>query len=289
MWNWADDSGRGTANLKELEAFAFPNDEVAELPRRSCRNSADVWPSFGHILAEVQTCYGVVFYRVDRRNYYEITSFGDHQSKHFKADSTFPGPSEGEIWDLTSEFPGSNSDPVEPSAESRRGSCRNSAGSGRTSPLDKDGDEDGDKDWDEDGDNPTPVAYEPSPAPARTRKTGAEIARSKFSLIPTSGSQLAGEIVRTYGEYLGTPVEAKTGREMTTVIDSCLQAGQSPDAIAAGIELWAKSDSFAPSQIPKYVTKAAAARRHNGVGKPTQQAAVTQNLAAEIIAEMDQP
>lgn len=121
------------------------------------------------------------------------------------------------------------------------------------------------------------------------RKTGAEIVRSRFSLIQSDGSQLAGDIVRAYGEHVGTPVEAKTAREMATVVDSCLQAGQSPDAIAAGIELWAKSDAFAPSQIPKYVTKAAASRRRNGVGKPTEQAVVTQNLAAEIIAEMGQP
>ena len=26
LWNWADDYGRGTANLKELEGFIFPND-----------------------------------------------------------------------------------------------------------------------------------------------------------------------------------------------------------------------------------------------------------------------
>ena len=35
MWNWADDAGRGTANLKELEAFAFPNDDIQTLPRRA--------------------------------------------------------------------------------------------------------------------------------------------------------------------------------------------------------------------------------------------------------------
>ena len=134
-----------------------------------------------------------------------------------------------------------------------------------------------------------PAEFEPSPEQPRTRRTGSEIARSKFSVVPTSGSQLAGQIVRSYGDYIGTPVDAKTSKEMTAVIDAGLQAGQSPDAIAAGIQLWAQSDSWSPSQIPKFITKAAATRRHNGVGKPTQQAVVTQNLAAEIIAEMDQP
>ena len=41
MWNWADDSGRGTANLKELEAFCFPNDEISSLPRASAGASGD--------------------------------------------------------------------------------------------------------------------------------------------------------------------------------------------------------------------------------------------------------
>ncbi|QFG04895.1 hypothetical protein SEA_NITZEL_69 [Mycobacterium phage Nitzel] len=287
MWNWADDSGRGTANLKELEAFAFPHDTVAELPRRRRGNSAAVWPSFGHILAEVQECYGVVFYRVGSRNYFQIPSFKDHQSKNFKPDSTFPGPDEGVVWDLTSEF--ILDDRVEVStnvtavAEIPQQVAEFPRLAAEDHPLDRD--EDGD--WD--GDNTTPVTYEPSPRARETRRTGAEIARAKFSLIPTSGSQLASGIVRAYGESLGAPVEAKTAKEMSKVIDSCLQAGQSPEAIAAGIEMWAKSDSFSPNQIPKYILKAAAARKSAGIGKPTQQAITTENLAAEIIAEMGQP
>src|SRR5699024_2447152 len=69
MWNYADDSGTGAANLKELEAFAWPNDDIADLPRRSSltsaphgpsssRTSAPSWRSFGEIAAEVQRCYG---------------------------------------------------------------------------------------------------------------------------------------------------------------------------------------------------------------------------------------
>src|SRR5699024_760327 len=104
MWCWADDSGRGTANLKELEAFAWPHDEVTELPRRRGRDSAALWPNFGRILAEVQRCYGVVFYKVDRRPYYWIPSFKANQAKHFKPDSRLPSPDEGEAWDLTCEY-----------------------------------------------------------------------------------------------------------------------------------------------------------------------------------------
>lgn len=132
------------------------------------------------------------------------------------------------------------------------------------------------------------VDNEPEPPRAPTRKTGSEIARSRLALIPSSGSQLAGEIVRAYGNHLGTPVDAKTGKEMAVVIDAGLQAGQTPEAIAAGINLWADSDSWSPSQIPKFITKAAAARRNKGIGNPTKQGDTTEQLAAELIAERGQ-
>lgn len=119
------------------------------------------------------------------------------------------------------------------------------------------------------------------------RTTGAEKALTLFSAIPSHHSQLARQIVALYSDSLDTPIDAKTGREIAQAVDTCIQAGQSPEAIAAGIELWAKSDSFSPSQIGKYVTKAAAARRPSGIGKPTQKAATTDQLAAEILAEMD--
>jgi len=122
---------------------------------------------------------------------------------------------------------------------------------------------------------------------APTKTTGAEKALARFGAIPSHHSQLARQIVGMYSDSLDTPIDAKTGREIAQAVDTCIQAGQSPEAIAAGIELWAKSDSFSPSQIGKYVTKAAAARRPSGIGKPTQKAATTDQLAAEILAEMD--
>ena len=106
MWNWADDSGHGTANLKELEAFCFPNDDVQDLPRRSSgdsgRNSGAVWPNFAEVLHEVSEAYGVIFYTARGRNYYEIPSFKDHQAKHFRAQSKHPPADEGQIVDIRS-------------------------------------------------------------------------------------------------------------------------------------------------------------------------------------------
>src|SRR5690625_4506506 len=104
MWNWADDSGHGTANVKELEAFAFPNDEVTELPRKSRGNSAGssgTFQNFSEILGEVADAYGVIFYRVKGRPYYCIPSFRKHQSKDFREKSRYPKVEEGEIFDVT--------------------------------------------------------------------------------------------------------------------------------------------------------------------------------------------
>lgn len=105
MWNWADDSGRGTANMKELEAFCFPNDDVAELPRKSRGNSGDSagrWRNFAEICGEVADAYGIKFYRVNERPYYVIPNFKQHQSKDFRPKSKYPTEDEGYFFDVTS-------------------------------------------------------------------------------------------------------------------------------------------------------------------------------------------
>lgn len=105
MWSWADDSGHGTGNLKELEAFCWPNDEVTELPRRSRGNSAGTpggWRNFAEICGEVAEVFGVVFYKVRNRPYYWIPSFKQHQSKDFRPTSRYPLLEEGEMFDVTS-------------------------------------------------------------------------------------------------------------------------------------------------------------------------------------------
>jgi hypothetical protein len=135
---------------------------------------------------------------------------------------------------------------------------------------------------------PAHVDYEPEPPQRYSgRRTGAELALARFSMIPSHHSQIARDIVRQYSDSLDTPIDAKTAREIAQAVDGGIQAGQSPEAISAGIEDWAKSDSFSPTQIAKYITKAAARRRNNGVGKPTLKAVQNGQLAEELIAEMD--
>lgn len=109
MWNWADDSGRGTANLKELEAFCFPHDDICNLPRGTSGGmrgnsgyTAGAWRNFAEICGEVAEVYGVNFYKVHGRPYYVIPNFRKHQAKDFRETSRYPKEDEGYFFDITS-------------------------------------------------------------------------------------------------------------------------------------------------------------------------------------------
>jgi len=84
MWNWADDSGVGVANPRELLGFAFPLDEeitVADLRR---------------MLVEIRRVFGVKFYTVAGRPYYYIPSWEKHQKFDRRSKGKYPGPDEAE-------------------------------------------------------------------------------------------------------------------------------------------------------------------------------------------------
>lgn len=90
MWNWADDAGRGTANVRELHGFAFPDDEDPITP---------VLTELPALLVEVRDRWDVQFYKVAGRRYYAIPSFDQHQRTERKAQGRHPGPEEGEPYD----------------------------------------------------------------------------------------------------------------------------------------------------------------------------------------------
>lgn len=86
MWNWADDSGVGTAIPRELLGFAFPNDEhitVVDLRR---------------MLVGIRRGFGVMFYTVAGRPYYSIPSWEEHQKFDRRSKGKHPGPDEAETW-----------------------------------------------------------------------------------------------------------------------------------------------------------------------------------------------
>lgn len=86
MWNWADDAGVGTANLRELAGFAFPNDDQIDVGamRRMC--------------ADISAHYGAQFYTVNNRPYYSIPSWREHQKFDRRREGKHPGPEQAEKW-----------------------------------------------------------------------------------------------------------------------------------------------------------------------------------------------
>ena len=74
--------------------------------------------------------------------------------------------------------------------------------------------------------------------------------------------------------------------EIGEQIDNCLKSTIPPPAIAEGLKAWTASDSWSPTQIPKFVHKAN--NRHiNGVGKPSQKAVGWQQACEELLAEVE--
>src|SRR5690242_1850141 len=72
MWNWADDYGIGDGNPMRVIAFAFPGDDIpaSDYPR---------------LFADVSFAYGVVFFTYERRPYYVIPAWDEHQRTEKKA------------------------------------------------------------------------------------------------------------------------------------------------------------------------------------------------------------
>lgn len=113
MWNWADDSGKGTYNPRELMGFIFPNDEEMTV--------AD----FRLLCAEIRRHVAVRFYDVAGRHYYMIPSWKKHQSRHAKhTGSKLPPPEDGqEIDPANMQVIGTIDESPRDSAESRRNSA----------------------------------------------------------------------------------------------------------------------------------------------------------------------
>lgn len=90
LWQWADDHGRGTANVRELAAFAFPDEQDPTVPTEK---------ELPSLLSEIRGRFGVVFYEVRGRRYYYLPTFDKHQRTERKAKSRHPAPEEGVEYD----------------------------------------------------------------------------------------------------------------------------------------------------------------------------------------------
>lgn len=124
---------------------------------------------------------------------------------------------------------------------------------------------------------------QPAPATTTPRKTGSELVRARFRNLPIRTAP-AQQIAQAFSDSLPVPIESGVVAKIGIEVDKCLRDNIPPPAIANGIREWAASDSWSPSQIPMFVTKAAA---RNGHGKATRKALDYADAAEQLIAELE--
>lgn len=226
LWNYVDDNGVGEDNLNLIRSDLFPRDPIESVEELIQRG-----------LTELSLRAQIVRYR-DRKNgrrYLKVENW-HHQKINRPTKSTKPLPSSENV-EITNDSVIDHGGLTEDSLQDLGNEGSRDQGSEVP---------------------PTPAGIEP-PLPSWTgRKTGAEKARNRFASIPTAPSALAREITNAYADAIGTPLDHQSFQDITAVVDDCLQAGQQPTVIAAGMKLWGDSDSWAPSQIRRFITKAAA-------------------------------
>ncbi|AYR02777.1 hypothetical protein SEA_FOSTEROUS_57 [Gordonia phage Fosterous] len=104
-------------------------------------------------------------------------------------------------------------------------------------------------------------------------------------LNATARSVDAARIASAFEASLGGRLDRATLVEIGRVCDGLLRDGIPPAQIAAGITAWHDSDRLYPSQIPRFVAKAARTSRP-ATGKPTAAAVEAHDVAAQLIEEL---
>ncbi len=280
MWNWADDSGRGKAEARELMGFAFPRDEDMTLAE------------FRRYLGEVRRVFGVHFYKVAGRSFYAIPSWDNHQKIDKRSGARWPAPEDGEEFDpVTNRAAAAESLQVDPNSEECAESSEEPA---EDSPSPRRMPGAGTGEQGNRGTDIRPPVFDVTHQRAPARNDGGGV----VALRPSHGAQVAARLNATarsapahaiavaFSEALSVPLEAGVLAKVGVEIDSCLAAGIPPPAIAEGLKAWTESDSWSPTQIPNFVHKAANARGKRGRSKPTERAVDAMAAAEELLREV---
>lgn len=280
MWNWADDSGRGKCEARELMGFVFPRDEDMTLDE------------FRRYLGEVRRVFGVKFYRVGGRSFYAVPSWEKHQKIDKRSASRWPAPEEGEDYDPVTnrtisaenmQVDADSEKPAEPSEELAEDtpSPRRGPGAGTG--------EQGNR-----GTDITPPVFDGTHDRASARDDGGGVialrpprggAEVASRLNETAHSANAHAIAREYARHSGTAIPGKVLGDIAQRVDDCLASGVPPEQIARGLIAWHDSPIGATSQIPSFVHKAAAKGARRGRSKPTDRALDATQIAEQMIRE----
>ncbi|MGC5249631.1 hypothetical protein ACPXB3_22235 [Gordonia sp. DT219] len=136
------------------------------------------------------------------------------------------------------------------------------------------------------GETPPPVPAKPH---QRARESKA-VARMN-ELNATSRSGPGNEVARSYDTWAGGGIDTKTQIEVAQEVDTLLADGIDAHQIAEGIKAWHHSDSWSPTQIRRFVAKAARPVEGRNSDKPTKatlRAVDTIATAEALIAEFHQ-
>lgn len=143
--------------------------------------------------------------------------------------------------------------------------------------------------------SPAPAPERPAPRPSDAchlpaARESAGVRRAR-ELNELAVSAEAAEIARGYASWAGGGIDTKTQADIAREVDPLLADGIDPRQIADGIKAWQRSDSWSPSQLRRFVAKAARTPEEPTTTKATRKAEATMNVAEQIIAELgqDQP
>ncbi|MBR7191705.1 hypothetical protein [Gordonia sp. SCSIO 19800] len=234
MWNWADDAGVGTANLKELAGFAFPNDDEIDVGamRRMC--------------ADIAAHYGALFYTVGGRPYFSIPAWREHQKFDKRREGRHPGPEQAESW-LYQHRQGESAQCADsaptvrphidapPAPEVGTGEPRN-IGTGNPPALPE-------------------LSHQGGAAVSPRRETRAS--KRIADLNATSRSGTANQFAVQFANWAGGGIPQQSLIEIAQEVDILIADGIDAHQIAEGVKAWHRSDRVYASQIPHFVAKAA--------------------------------
>jgi hypothetical protein len=109
--------------------------------------------------------------------------------------------------------------------------------------------------------------------PPRRITDGRDKALAKIRHInQTARSPAAHKIVAAYSDSLPVPIDPWLQAEIGVQVDHCLIGGINAPAIAIGLHAWTHSDSWSPTQIPKFVHKANNGRHPSTADERVRQA-----------------
>lgn len=252
LWSYVDDNGVGVDKLSLVATDLFADDVAKD---------SETFARVSRGLQELSEGGLIVRYTVDGKDFLEICNWSRHQriDKPNKA-----------------RHPASTCDDAI-IRESVARVSRDPRESPATGAVEQRNRGTGDK-------PPTPLRTE-----VQTRGSAPETkaVTRMHELNSTAVGAAAIEVAKHYTAWAGGGIDSRTRHEIAREVDPLLADGIDPRQIADGIKAWHSSDSWSPTQLRRFVAKAARPQSDTKPTKATLRAVDTMTAAEQIIAEME--